>query len=55
VNAVAAPLVLGDGSGPVVIGCSGPAFQLDPEQLKRDIGPRLLAIVANVRSGIAGD
>jgi DNA-binding IclR family transcriptional regulator len=55
VNAVAAPLLPGDGSGPVVIGCSGPAFQLEPDLLKREIGPRLLAIVANVRSGLASD
>jgi len=55
VNAVAAPLVSRDGSGPVVIGCSGAAFQLDPEVLRRDIGPRLLALVGNVRSGLARD
>ncbi len=55
VNAVAAPLVLGDGSGPVVIGCSGPSFQLEPELLKREVGPRLLALIANLRSGITHD
>jgi DNA-binding IclR family transcriptional regulator len=52
VNAVAAPFVPGDSSRPVVIGCSGPAFQLDPEMLKRDIGPRLTALVANLRSSV---
>ena len=55
VNAVAAPLVPPDGSGPIVIGCSGAAFQLEPEILKRDIGPRLLALVGNVRSGLHRD
>ena len=55
VNAVAAPLVLGDGSSPVVIGCSGPAFQLEPDLLKRDVGPRLLALVVNLRSGLASE
>lgn len=55
VNAVAAPFVPGDGSGPVVIGCSGPAFQLEPAMLKRDVGPRLLALVANLRSGLPSD
>lgn len=55
VNAVAAPFIPGDASGPIVIGCSGPAFQLDPEALRRDVGPRLSALVANLRSGVATD
>jgi DNA-binding IclR family transcriptional regulator len=55
VNAVAAPLLPPGGSGPVVIGCSGAAFQLAPELLRRDIGPRLLAMVGNVRSSLAAD
>ena len=55
INAVAAPLVLEDGSGPIVIGCSGAAFQLEPEMLRRDVGPRLLALLGNVRSGLARD
>jgi len=55
VNAVAVPLVPPDGSPPVVIGCSGPAFQLETKRLKRDIGPRLMALVGNVQSGLARD
>lgn len=55
VNAVAAPFQPGDGSGPVVIGCSGPAFQLEPEMLRREVGPRLLALVGNLRSGLPVD
>lgn len=55
VNAVAVPLVPPDGSRPIVIGCSGAAFQLEEELLKRDIGPRLLALVGNVRSGLRRD
>lgn len=55
INAVAAPLVLENGAGTVVVGCSGAAFQLQPTLLKRDVGPRLLAILANVRSGLARD
>ena len=43
------------GSGPIVIGCSGAAFQLEQELLKKDIGPRLLALVGNVRSGLRRD
>jgi len=55
VHGIAAPLVQSDGSEPVVFGCSGAAFQLEPEVLKRDIGPRLLALVGNVRSALASD
>ena len=55
VNAVAAPFIPRDGSGPVVIGCSGPAFQLEPEHLKRDVGPRLTALVANLSSSLVAE
>jgi len=55
VNAVSAPLIPDDGSDPVVIGCSGPAFQLDPEILKRDVGPRLLALAGNLRANLPAD
>jgi DNA-binding IclR family transcriptional regulator len=55
INAVAAPLVLGNGAGPVVIGCSGAAFLLEPDRLRRDVGPRLLALLGNVRSALARD
>jgi DNA-binding IclR family transcriptional regulator len=53
VNAVAAPLDPGDGTKPVVIGCSGAAFQLPPELLRHDIGPRLVALIGNLRSAIS--
>ena len=52
VNAVAAPFDPRDGTKPVVVGCSGAAFQLSPDRLKRDIGPRLLALVGNLRSAL---
>ena len=55
INAVAAPLDLENGTGPIVVGCSGAAFQLEPEKLKRDVGPRLLALLGNVRSALARD
>lgn len=55
VNAVAVPLQPPDGSEPVVLGCSGPAFQLSPEMLRRDVGPRLLALVGNVLSALRRD
>ena len=50
VNAVATPFDPRDGTKPVVVGCSGAAFQLSPDLLERDIGPRLLALVGNLRS-----
>lgn len=55
VNAVSVPLVPPDGSQIVVIGCSGPAFQLEPDMLRRDVGPRLLALVGNVLSALQRD
>ncbi len=54
VHAIAAPLMLPDASEPVVFGCSGAAFQLDPEVLRRDFAPRLLTVVGNVRSALSG-
>jgi DNA-binding IclR family transcriptional regulator len=55
VNAVAAPFDPRDGTKPVVVGCSGAAFQLSPELLRREIGPRLLALVGNLRSSLQPD
>jgi DNA-binding IclR family transcriptional regulator len=54
-HAVAAPLVLADGSDPVVFTCSGAAFELAPEGLSREIGPRLLTMVGNIRSALTRD
>jgi DNA-binding IclR family transcriptional regulator len=51
-NGVAAPFDPCDGTKPVVVGCSGAAFQLSSDRLKRDIGPRLLALVGNLRSAL---
>jgi DNA-binding IclR family transcriptional regulator len=53
VHALAAPLVLPDGSDPMVFSCSGAAFQLGREKLESEIGPRLLTLVGNVRSALA--
>ena len=55
VNAVATPFDPRDGTKPLVVGCSGAAFQLSPDLLKRDIGPRLLALVGNLRSSLHPD
>jgi DNA-binding IclR family transcriptional regulator len=54
VHAIAAPLVLPDASEPVVFGCSVAAFQLDPDVLRRDLAPRLLTVVGNIRSALLG-
>ena len=53
VNGAAVPLDPGDGSAPMVIGCSGAAFQLGADLLRRDIGPRLVALVTNLRSTLS--
>jgi DNA-binding IclR family transcriptional regulator len=55
VNAVATPFDPRDGTKPVVVGCSGAAFQLAPDLLRREIGPRLLALVGNLRSSLQQD
>jgi DNA-binding IclR family transcriptional regulator len=52
VNAVAAPFDPHDGTKPLVVGCSGAAFQLRPDLLRSDIGPRLLALIGNLRSSL---
>ena len=55
VNAIAVPMLQESGSEPLVFGCSGAAFQLSPNILKRDVGPRLQTLVGNVRSALAGE
>lgn len=53
VNAIAAPLARGDGFLPIVFSCSGPAFELTPQAIAHDVGPRLVAMVGNVRHALA--
>jgi DNA-binding IclR family transcriptional regulator len=55
VNAVATPFDPRDGTKPLVVGCSGAAFQFTPDLLERDIGPRLLALVGNLRANLRAD
>jgi DNA-binding IclR family transcriptional regulator len=54
VHAIAAPLVTGDGPDPeiLVFSCSGAAFQFSREALEKNIGPRLLTLVGNVRTAL---
>ena len=50
-HAIAVPLVPEDGQSPIMVfSCSGAAFQLSPEVFENDIGPRLLNLVANVKT-----
>ena len=55
VNAVATPFDPHDGTKALVVRCSGAAFQFTPDLLKRDIGPRLLALVGNLRANLRAD
>ncbi|MFW2368901.1 MAG: IclR family transcriptional regulator [Desulforhopalus sp.] len=51
-HAIAVPLVPVDGSEVMVFSCSGAAFQLTAQIIKEDIGPRLLNLVANVKTAL---
>jgi DNA-binding IclR family transcriptional regulator len=52
VNAIAAPLVSPGGGEILVFSCSGAPFQFAREKLEAEIGPRLIALVGNVRSAL---
>ncbi|GAB6191222.1 IclR family transcriptional regulator [Desulfocastanea catecholica] len=51
-NAIAVPLVPEEGSEIIVFSCSGASFQLRAQELEDDIGPRLLNLVANVKTAM---
>lgn len=51
-HAIAAPLIPEDGSEIMVFSCSGASFQLRTQELEDDIGPRLLNLVANVKTAM---
>lgn len=51
-HAIAVPLVPEDGSDIMVFSCSGASFQLSPQVIEEDIGPRLLNLVANVKTAL---
>lgn len=52
VNAAAVPLVAQDPRDTMVFSCSGAAFLTSRTALEDDIGPRLLNLVANVRTAL---
>lgn len=51
-HAIAVPLLPDDGSEIMVFSCSGASFQLRAEELEGDIGPRLLNLVANIKTAM---
>lgn len=51
-NAIAVPLLPRDGTDIMVFSCSGASFQLSAKALEEDIGPRLLNLVANVKTAL---
>lgn len=51
-HAIAVPLVPEDSSEIMVFSCSGASFQLTPKVIEEDIGPRLLNLVANVKTAL---
>ncbi len=53
VNAVGVPLALDDGSDIVAFNCGGPSFRLPTDRIHEEIGPRLVELVATVRSRLS--
>ncbi len=53
VHAIAVPLLPEDGSEIIVFSCSGASFQLSPEAIETDVGPRLLNLVGNVKTALS--
>jgi DNA-binding IclR family transcriptional regulator len=54
VHAVGVPLIPPDDSGIVAFNCGGPSFLFDRKRLLNDLGPRLVNLVRNVESQLAG-
>lgn len=53
VNAISVPLLQSENSEIMVFSCSGASFQLTREILEKDIGPRLLNLVGNVKTALS--
>lgn len=51
-HAIAVPLVAEEGGEIMVFSCSGASFQLRPQVIENDIGPRLLNLVGNVKTAL---
>jgi DNA-binding IclR family transcriptional regulator len=54
VHAVGVALKLDDGTGPYAFNCGAPAFRFTEERLRKDIGPRLVAMVRNIEAALGG-
>lgn len=50
INAAATPIVAPDGSHVLAINCTGPSFQLSEQQLREEIGPRLVITARNIEA-----
>lgn len=54
VHAVGVALKLNDGTGPYAFNCGAPAFRFTEDRLRREIGPRLVAMVRNIEAALGG-
>ena len=54
VHAAGVALKLNDGTGPYAFNCGAPAFRFTEERLRKDIGPRLVAMVRNIEAALGG-
>lgn len=52
VNGVGAALVTRDGGSVYAFNCSGPSFHLTEEFIRKDVGPRLAAMVRNIEADL---
>ena len=52
VNAVGVPLGVGSGSLAYALNCGGPAYALPRERLESELGPKLVATAARIRSAL---
>lgn len=52
VNAVGVPLAGKGALGGFAFNCCGPSFQLSPEMLEQDVGPRLATMVRNIEAAV---
>lgn len=53
VNAVGVPLLQAENGEIYAFNCGGPSFALPEERLDKDVGPRLVHLVKNVRAALA--
>lgn len=54
INGVGVPLSLQDGTEVYAVSCSAPTFQMSAERLRDEIGPRVVALAAAIKSDLEG-